>query len=134
MPVIEGTERLKIAVAEYDFALDGGAIGPIALRGIGVLGGSVPSGGVVHSGYVDVINAVTGGAGATTGLHLESAGDLIAPAIIATAGLNAAGRKNVNPSGTGSTTLKTTASRPHTLTVGVATLTAGKFRVYTFYI
>jgi hypothetical protein len=75
MAVIEGTERLKVSVAEYDFAVDGGAVGAIPLRGVGVLGGAVPPGAVVHSGYVDVITPLASGGAATVALALESAGD-----------------------------------------------------------
>jgi hypothetical protein len=134
MPVIEGTERLKVAVAEYDFAVDGGAVGSIPLRGVGVLGGAVPAGAVVHSGYVEVLTPFTSGGAATVALSLESAGDLVAAGTLAANGLSSGGRKNVTPNASGGNTVKTTASRAHNMAVAVAPLTAGKMRVYSFYV
>ena len=134
MPVIEGTERLKTAVAEYNFAVDGGAVGAIPLRGTGVLGGSLPVGSVVTSGYVEVITPPTSGGAATLGVSSEAAGDLVAAGtLVSAANWATAGRKSVTPAGTGSTSVKTTAARGITADVGVAALTAGFFRVVLVY-
>jgi hypothetical protein len=134
MAVIEGTTRIKTAVAEYDFAIDGGAVGNISLRSVDGMGATIPSGAIIHSGFVDVITPLASGGAATAGLGLEAAGDLVGPVVVTNAAWNSAGRKNINPGGTGSTTVKTTATRQPTLAVGVAPLTAGKIRVVKFYI
>jgi hypothetical protein len=135
MPIIEGTTRLKTAVAEYDFAIDGGAVGSIPLRGIDIHGGSVPAGATVYSGYVEVVTPLTSGGAATAGLTLESAGDLVGNGtLISAAPWSSGGRKNLTPAWTAAGTIKTTATRGPTLTVGVAPLTAGKIRVVKFYV
>ena len=66
MPVIEGTTRLKEAAGEYDFAIDGGAIGTITLRSAGgaSLGGTVPIGSFVIGGYIEVDTGFTTGSAA----------------------------------------------------------------------
>jgi hypothetical protein len=130
MAVIEGTARLKVASAEYDFAVDGGAIGTTTLRAVDMSGGAVPSGAVVTSGYVDVLTAVTSGGAATVAVSLESASDLLAPALQAAL---TTGRKSIIPAATGATSIKTTAARSLTVTIAVAALTAGKLRVVVFY-
>lgn len=126
MPVMEGTTRLKTLQAEYDFAVDGGAIGTITLRGIDGQGNDLPAGAVITGGYIDVETA-PGGTG-TVALTAESAGDVRAAATIA-----AAGRISVVPAGTGATAVKTTVRRSLTMTIATAVLTTGKFRVVLFY-
>lgn len=121
MPVIEGTTRLKAVEAFYDFAVDGGALGQITLRGVN----SVPAGSVVTHGYIDTETA-SGGTG-TVSVDLEAAGDIRAAATLA------AGRSNVVPVATGATSVKTTVARSIKITIGTAALTAGKFRVVLFY-
>lgn len=132
MPVIEGTTRpYKVARAEYDFAVDGGAIGTITLRAAtGDLGGNaVPSGATVLGGYIDVSTAVAQAATGTLALGLDSSNDVFSQA---TPGLTV-GRKSVTPAFTGATTLRTTAVRSITFTIGVIAVTAGKLTVVLFY-
>ena len=130
MPVIEGTTCVKTVQAEYDFAVDGGAVGTITLRSApdtgDSLGNSVPVGAVVTHGYIDVITA-PGGTG-TVALTIESAADARAAAVI-----SATGRQSVIPAATGATAVKTTAVRSITATIATAPLTQGKFRVVLFY-
>lgn len=121
MPVIEGTESVKTAEAFYDFAVDGGALGQLTLRGDNV----IPAGSVVTHGFIDTETA-SGGTG-TISVDLEAAGDLRAAATLA------AGRSDVIPAATGSTSVKATAARSVKITIGTAALTAGKFRVVLFY-
>lgn len=134
MPVIEGTDRVKTAVGEYDFAVDGGAVGQITLRGSGALGAGVPNGAVITGGYVEVDTALTSGGAATVGVDLEGASDVVAATVISGAPWSTTGRKSVIPAGTGATSVKTsTGTRSIKATVAVAALTAGKFRVVLFF-
>lgn len=135
MPVIEGTSRLKEASGEYDFAVDGGAIGTITLRSAGgsTLGNSIPSGSVITGGYLEVDTAVTSGGTPAVAIQVEGAADLVASGTLAAAGLASTGRKSIVPAFTGATSVKTTAARSIVLTVATAALTAGKFRVVLWY-
>lgn len=130
MPIIEGTSRLKVASAEYDFAVDGGAVGTIVLRSVDISGGGVPGGSVVTGGYIDVLTGVVSATG-TVALQVESAGDLLA-AVSPTAALTV-GRKSIIPAGTGATAVKTTTARSLTMVIATAALTAGKLRLVVFY-
>lgn len=121
MPVIEGTTRTKTVEALYDFAVDGGALGQLTLRGDNV----IPAGSVVTHGYIDAETA-SGGTG-TISVDLEAAADIRAAATLA------AGRSSVVPAGTGATSVKTTTARSIKITIATAALTAGKFRVVLFY-
>lgn len=129
MPVIEGTDRLKVAVAEYDFTVDGGGVGAIPMRaGTATLGGALPSGAVVVNGYIEVDTPPTSGGAATAGLGLETGTDLQAGVVVSGAPWSTTGRKVLAFSGA-----KTTTTRTPVVTVAVAALTAGKFRVVLFY-
>ena len=129
MAVIEGTDRLKMAVGEYDFAVDGGAVGTITLRGGGVLGGGFPSGAVVVNGYIEVDTVLTSGGAATVAVGSEATGDIQAAAVVTGAPWSTTGRKQVAFSGAKTTT----GTRALTATIAAATLTAGKFRVVILY-
>lgn len=135
MPVVEGTTQLKTAIGEFDFAVDGGAVGAITLRAAGgdTVGPELPAGSVVVSGYIEVDTPFTSGGAATVSAGSEAAADLQAAAAVSGAPWSTTGRKNVVPAATGATSVKTTARRNLTLTVAVAALTAGKGRVVVFY-
>ena len=130
MPIIEGTTGRKTAIAEYDFAVDGGAVGTIVLRGVDAIGNNIPNGAVVTAGFIDVLTGVASATG-TVALQVESAGDLLV-AVSPTAALTT-GRKSIVPAATGATAVKTTASRNLTMVIGTAALTAGKFRLVVYY-
>jgi hypothetical protein len=131
MPIIEGTTRLKTAVGEYDFAVDGGAISTITLRSGDSSGNTVPAGSVIVGGYVEVDTQLTSGGAATIGVNVEAAGDLLAAATaVAT---YTTGRKSLIPVGSGVTSVKTTVTRALTITVAAFALTAGKMRVVVMY-
>lgn len=131
MPVMEGTTRLKTLQAEYDFAVDGGAVGTITLRAAPLdnQGNELPAGAVIEMGYIDVETAVASATG-TVAITAEAAADILAAT--GQAGLTV-GRKSVIPAGTGASAVKTTVKRNLTMTIGTAVLTAGKFRVVLFY-
>lgn len=137
MPVIEGTTRLKEASGEYDFAVDGGAVSSITLRSAAgsSLGGVVPNGSVIVGGYIEVDTIVTSASGntGTIAVTSEGAGDLLAAAITSGAPWSTTGRKAIIPVFTAASSVKTTAARSLVITVAVAAVTAGKFRVVVFY-
>jgi len=114
--------RKRVAVFEYDFAKDGGAIGDIELRG-----GDIPNGALVDFGLIDVITACTSGGSATLAVKLVSAGDIKAATAVASWSLNAT--LATTAVGTAATTVKTAARKVPVLSIAVAALTAGKFRV-----
>lgn len=131
MPVMEGTTRLKTLQAEYDFTVDGGAVGTFNMRAApgDNQGNELPAGAVVEMGYIDVEVAVASATG-TVAIAAEAAADILAAT--GQAGLTV-GRKSIIPAGTGASAVKTTVRRNLALTIGTAVLTAGKFRVVLFY-
>lgn len=135
MPQLEGTRGLKEAKGEYDFAVDGGAIGSITLRAApdDALGNTIPAGSVIEGGYVEVDTIFGAGAGGTIAIGAEAAGDLVAAAIFSGVPWSTVGRKSVIPAFTGATTVKTTVERKLVATIAVAAVTAGKMRAVVFY-
>lgn len=138
MAIIEGVTGPKVATAEYDFAVDGGAVSTISLRSIATdsVGAAIPIGAVILGGYVDVLTLLTTASGntGTVAVNVEGAGDTVAAAVTSGAPWSTTGRKSVIPVFTGATTLKTTAARNIAITVAIAAVTAGKFRVVLMYI
>jgi hypothetical protein len=136
MPVIEGTTSLKSAQGEYDFAVDGGAVGTITLRaasGGSSVGNDIPQGAIITGGYIEVDTIVTSGGAATVSAGSEAAADLQAAAAVSGAPWSTTGRKNITPAFTAATSVKTTARRQLSIAIAAAALTAGKFRVVVFY-
>lgn len=125
MGIIEGTTVLKTVVAEYDFAVDGGAVSTITLRG----DNSIPAGAVITGGFIDITTSCASATG-TIAVQAEAAGDILATSLEAAL---TAGRKSVIPAGTGATSVKTTAARNIKIVIATAAFTAGKFTVTLFY-
>lgn len=130
MAIIESTRALKTWIGDYDFAVDGGAQGTLVLRSDD---GPIPTGAVVMGGYLDVTTALDSGGSATAALQVEAANDTINAAAFGGAPWSSTGRKDLIPDATGSTALKTTASRSPSLVIGVADLTDGVFRLVLLY-
>jgi hypothetical protein len=119
---------LKLATAYYDFAVDGGAIGNITLRG-----DSVPSGAIIVDSFINVTTAVTTAASGTVALKVEGTGDLRAAAVPSgTTVLSATAAIRALATGA-SAPIKTTADRPVIATVATGAITAGKFSVTLVY-
>lgn len=135
MPVMPGTHTLKEVTGEYDFAVDGGAVSTITLRGATSysVGNDIPVGSVIEGGYVEVDTVPTSGGSATIAVSVEGAGDLVNAAAISGAPWSSTGRKSIIPAGTGATSVKTTAARVLTIAIATAALTAGKFRIVINY-
>jgi len=119
-----GLEPAKsVAYLEYDFALDGGAVGTIALRG-----DKLPKGAVVTDGKLHVLTAVTSGGAVTMTLGIETAVDVLASTL--KGAMTLAAILDVVPVRTAATSILTTTDGAGvTMTVGVAAITAGKFVV-----
>ncbi|NJP24453.1 hypothetical protein FLW53_09575 [Microbispora sp. SCL1-1] len=135
MPVMEGTRGLKEARGEYDFAVDGGAVGTIVLRSApgDSNGNDIPNGSLIMGGYIEVDTIPTSGGAATIAVASEGAGDLQTAAAISGPPWSTTGRKAITPVFTAATGVKTTARRNLAIAVATAALTAGKFRVVVFY-
>ena len=135
MPIIEGTHKLggglgrtKIATGMYDFAVDGGAVGDITLRG-----DRLPLGAIILDSLIDVDTILTSGGAATVAIKTEGAADVNAADAISGAPWSTTGAKRGDLTAT-SAPVKTTAARAIVATVAVAALTAGKFNVYVTYV
>jgi len=120
-------DSVRIARAYYEFAVDGGAVGDIALRG-----DSVPPGPIIIDALLKVDTALTG-ASATVALKTEGAADIQAAAAISGAPWSTAGVRRCTLDAD-SAPILTTADRAITATVGTAALTAGKFTVLVTYL
>jgi hypothetical protein len=121
----EGTKLIKTWKGEYDFAVDGGAVGTIVLRSDD---GPIPAGSYIMQSVLDVLTLFTTGAGATAALTIESAGDVVAATIVSGAPYSTTGLKTTLQLGTGASMIKTSASRSPSLVIAVGAITAGKFR------
>ncbi|MEV4180190.1 hypothetical protein AB0J28_01925 [Streptosporangium canum] len=136
MAIIEGTQRLgdglsagrlKAAVARYDFAVDGGAIGVITLRG-----DTIPAGAIITDALIDVTTALAG-ATATMSVGTEGAADVQSATVVTGAPYSTTGAKRLSLTST-TAPVKTTAKRNITATIATAGVTAGKFSVIVWYI
>lgn len=121
---------IKTARARYDFSVDGGAVGDIAIGPTG----QIPAGAYITGGFVEVDTAVTGGGSAELAIKVEGAADIVASAAVSGAPWSTTGRKDIVPDATGSTVVKTTAAGTITATVATAALTAGVVDVVLFYV
>lgn len=144
-----GTVVRELAVATYDFATLGGAVGAI---GLGVY---LPSKAIITKVWVDVVTTLTSPTtdAATIALHVQAANDIVSAIAISDAsnvwdaGIH--GSKIGFPAFANdaaedtalevaalfaATYLKLTAVREITATVAVEDLTAGKFNVFVEYV
>lgn len=138
MAVIEGARKLgdglsmgdvKVAVAEYDFAKDGGLVSTINLRG-----DQIPSGAIIINALIDVRTILTSGGAATVAINTEGAGDVQAATAFNASPYSTATPKRGGAMNGTATPVKTTAKRPIQATIAAAALTAGKFKVIVNYV
>lgn len=126
----DGLSRVRVASATYDFAVDGGEIGPIDL------GVEIPDNAIVLDGMVDVITTLTSATdAATVALSVDNAGDIVAA--IAIDDVSAPwdeGLQAIVPLGTAATAVKTTAAGAMAATIAEEAVTAGKFVVILRYV
>ena len=129
----EGRSHLKVLRVDYDFAVDGGAIGNLNL---GTRDHTIPDNGVVVGGMIDVLTTFTSATDAATiAVRVEGADDIVAAiAISDVSNVWDAGRQDVIPTMAGSTGVKTTAARRVRVDIAVEALTAGKMSVFLYYV
>lgn len=120
--------RTKWARAYYDFAVEGGAVGDIALRG-----DQIPAGAVILDSLIKTDTVLTSGGSATVAVKVESAADINAADAISGAPWSTTGAKRGDLTAT-TAPVTTTAKRTITATVATAALTAGKFSVALAYV
>jgi hypothetical protein len=116
---------------KYDFAVDGGTIGTIAITS----GTPIPSGAYVIGGFIDVTTALVG-ATATIACQVNAANDILTAVAVASW---TTGVKNILPAPTtgaltASTAVKTTAARDISIVIATANLTAGVFDVVLYVV
>lgn len=119
----DGVDKLeRLAIATYDFSVNGGAISTISL------GVTIPSNAVVTSITTEVVTAPTsGGSTGTIKLVLPTDGDL-------TATLTADGTAAHLNTFSSTVPKKTTANRLLSATIATSALTAGKLRYMVRYV
>lgn len=113
----------------WDFAVNGGAVSSIPLTQIN---GPLPNNLIIQNASMDIISALTGGAGATGAVTSgQAANDLVIATLVAGAPFSTTGPKVTIPLlGTVATWVKTTAQRSPALVVAVNAFTAGKFNLW----
>lgn len=127
MPIIEGARRVHAAIAEYDFAIDAGAVGSINLRGE-----KIPQGAIVVDALLDVIT-IPNATVDTLSLGIETAIDLQAAAARNAAPWSTVGAKRLTINATAAP-VKTTVERSIAFAINVGVLTQGKFKVIAWYV
>ena len=122
-------QGLKWVRGRYDFAVDGGATGTIAITSE-----KIPSGAIILGGVLEVDTALASGGSATVAVKVEGAADTIAVTAFDASPWSSTGRKSVIPAFTGAASLKTTAARDISVVIAAAALTGGVFDVMLAYI
>ncbi len=126
------------AVAQYSFAIDGGAIAAAGFnlrspKSLGSNGGPkvvLPKGAVVMGCYIDVITPLTTSASGTMALQVQAANDIIG----ATAAASYTGIVACTPTGTAATAIKLTADSTLKAVIATGAITAGKFNLHVMYV
>src|SRR5574343_2097408 len=131
---IVGLNRLRVVKGTYSFAVQGGAVGTIALKDENGGTLTLPSGAIIVHTVNEVTTSLTSGGSATIAITCQSAGDLVTATAVASwdAAVNTV--TNNVLLGTPSTALKLTAERTVSAVVAVAALTAGVANIWVWYI
>ncbi len=124
-----GAGSVQYAVGLYDFAVDGGAIGAITLRG-----DKIPSGAIEVDALFEVDTVLASAGAATVSLDTEAVADVNADVVITGTPWSTTGPKRADVLTATAAPVKTTAERSLAITVTTAALTAGKFKVYVAYV
>jgi hypothetical protein len=123
----------KFAVSEYDFAVDGGAVGSITMRG-----DALPQNAIITQGIIQVDTILGGGTGTDNlSITIESVNDLQTTAARNGSPWSTTGPKwtsNGAHGGTVSQPILTTQKRTPTFVIAGTPLTSGKFRLITEYV
>lgn len=123
-------EQLGVAIGNYSFAVQGGAIGTISLKdGDGqVL--KLPANALIKNVVIDVITSPTSGGSATIAVTAVSSGDLKA----ATAVASFTGKLQGIPDNVVANMIKLSSEKTISIAIATAALTAGKFNVLVEYV
>lgn len=122
-----GLENYKrMAVAVYDFKIDGGKQGEIAISSE-----VIPKGAVITNGFIHVFQEVTSEGNATIALRVKTANDV--KAATAKGDFSVDALIACEPKGTVAKMIKANKHYPITMTIAGADLTAGRFAVVLEY-
>lgn len=138
MGIISGGEVIEgalprsgdVHVFEYNFATQGGTVGAKTMTPVGGAS-AVPSGFVITDSIVEILTPFTTAASGQAAVAVESAGDIVAAAVVSGAPYSTAGRKAGIPV-SAATSVKLTADRVPTLTISVGAITAGRLYLVLF--
>ncbi len=127
-----GVSALRVAHAQYSFAVDGGGIATLTP----INNFTLPVNSIVIGCSLNSTTALTSGGSATIAVGLigggGATGSLVAATAVASWSLNAKVQAVPVPQ-TASTWIKLTASAQASVTIAVATVTAGILEIYCFY-
>lgn len=127
----DGLGALRVARVTYD-------LGTAANRTVGAhaLGTSLPAQAIVVGGFMEVNTALTGEENATLAVSILNANDIQTAVAVSGAPWSTTGRKAIVPKANTpeSTSIKLTAAKQVTFTVGTAALLTGKVTVYLYYV
>lgn len=115
---------------KYDFAVQGGAVGTLALLDDQGNPALLPAKAVVSRVWIDFYTPFTSGGLETTSLQAEAANDLLNALAVA----SATGLVEGVPTGTAANMKKTTVQRQISMVIAVAALTAGACNVFVEYV
>jgi len=121
---------IQVAIASYDFAVQGGATGTVDLLGLDGKPVVIPQNAIIVDSLIDVLTPCTTSASGTIALTAQTAADLRA----ATAAATYTGLLAGIPVGTAATSIKMTADRTLRATIATGAITAGKFNLIVEYI
>lgn len=129
MTILGDNRLIRSAIYEYDFAVDGGAVGTIVLRGT-----HVPLGSTLIDSLLDVIVPLTGGTVTdTVSLGYDSAVDVQAAAARNAAPWSTTGVRRATLNAV-ATPVRNPAQRRARLTINGTGLTAGRLRLLVWYV
>lgn len=132
-------KKIQVMRAQYDFSVQGGAVGDVELLDVDGKKAQIPAGAVIIDCLLDVITAPNTAGANTTTLSFSSGvlgGDLKA-AVGFTSAYSPSGLKACIPVGTAATAIKlgtVTQNYTPSMTIGVLPLNAGKINVWIQYI
>ena len=125
-------QKVHVAIASYDFAVQGGVIGTGNLINVETKkAATLPKNALIVDCVIDVQTPATTSASGTIALGTGQAGNDLKGALAAA---SYTGRVACVPVGTAATMIKLTADRTMTYTIDTGAITAGKFNVIVQYV
>lgn len=125
---LPGLGQLCVARFDYDFSIDGGAIGTIPTIAV------VPKDAIIVMSLLDNYEQITSNGLAEIGLSIETSGDVVALDTLYTLPRWTLGIRETDVKiNTAGTFFKTTQQRMITMDISVAALTAGRFTSSTWF-